>query len=69
MSDAQTVMLVDALNDGAATVLFGFIVCVGYALLLMGVLWALLAVRAVWRWLTRHTWRDAIVTLARKALQ
>ena len=62
--------MVDATIDNtAAYVIFSAIVCLLYGLTLLGLLFLLLAVRGLWRWLTRHTWSDVIVSIERKALR
>ena len=65
MTEAQAAML----DNAAAYVLFVILVLGIYAIALLSVLFAGLLVRAIWRWLTRHTWSDVIVSTERKALR
>ena len=62
-------MIEQSIGDFAANVLFGLIVMISFAIVLMCILFAGLAVRGAWRWLTRATWRDVIVSTERKALR
>lgn len=56
-------------KDGGAVLLFGLALAalefVGLVLLLFGVL----MFRGVWRWLTRATWNDVVLSASRKALR
>lgn len=62
-------MLMDAIDDTAAGVLFGIIVLAGYGMLMLAILFCGLAVRAAWRWLTCSTWRDVVLPIERRALR
>jgi hypothetical protein len=65
----MTEILDATLESGAAYIAFAIVVCVGYALLLVGILFAALIALHCWRWLTVHTWGHLIVSLQRKALR
>jgi hypothetical protein len=60
---------VDTLENGAADFLFGLLFLLLFAALLLIALFASLAIRAVWRFLTRRSWRDVVVSFERKALR
>jgi hypothetical protein len=62
-------MIEAAIEAGGAVLLFDAVVLAGFALLLLGVLFFLLALRGLWRWLARHTWRDVVVSAERKGLR
>jgi hypothetical protein len=66
-------MIIDAIVEGiesaGADLLFGLIVLVSFGLVLLGLMFFLLAVRGMWRWLTRHTWGDVVASAGRKALK
>jgi hypothetical protein len=62
-------MIEAAIEAGGAVLLFDAVVLAGFALLLLGVLFFLLALRGIWRWLARHTWRDVVASAERKALR
>lgn len=57
------------LDSFAADMFLGFIVIVSFGLLLLLLLFFLLAVRGIFRWLTRKTWGDVIASSERKALR
>ena len=40
-----------------------------FGLIMLVVLFALLAIRAAWRWITRASWKSVIVKAERRALQ
>jgi hypothetical protein len=61
-------MLDAAVSGLAADVAFGLIVLVSVGMLLLAILFFLLAVRGVWRFLTRHTMNDVVRSAERKAL-
>jgi hypothetical protein len=69
MPNAEVMMLEDIAKDSGAMIAFMFIVITLYGSLLLGALFFLLAVRSVWRWLTRHTWNDVIASAGRRALR
>jgi hypothetical protein len=60
--------VIQAIDSAGAGVLFGILVLVSFALVMLLILFALLALRAVWRWLTLHNWNDVIRSTERKAL-
>jgi hypothetical protein len=62
-------MLDAAAQSIGADIVVGFIVIVSFAMALLGILFFLLAVRGIWRYLTRHTVNDVIVSSQRKALR
>jgi len=62
-------MIAQAIDNAAANIVVGFIVLGVFAMLIVALLFFCLAVRGVFRWLARHTWRDAIVSAERKALR
>jgi hypothetical protein len=62
-------MIVAAIENAAANVLVGAIVLASFAILIGAVLFFLLAVRGIFRWFTRHTWGDVVVSAGRKALK
>ena len=69
MRNSDVMMLMDMLKDAACNVLVGVIVLAGFAVLMTAILFCSLAVRHVWRWLTRATWRELIVMMERRALR
>lgn len=62
-------MLDSAIITFAANFAVGVIVLVSFGLLLLAMLFFLLAVRGIWRWLTRRTWADVVRSTHRKALR
>jgi hypothetical protein len=62
-------MIVQAIDNGAANIVVGFIVLAGFSALLCGLLFFCLAVRGIWRWLTRKSINDVVVSAERKALR
>jgi hypothetical protein len=62
-------MIESAVNDAGANILVGAIVLMAFAMALGAVLFGLLAVRGMWRWLTRHSWSDVVASTGRKALR
>jgi hypothetical protein len=67
--DVSLSALFDAIDNTAAAILFGLVFVAVYAVLLLGLLFFFLVARAGWRWLARHTWRDVIVSLERRAIK
>jgi hypothetical protein len=61
--------LESAVDSLGANLVFGFIVLAFVGALMLMLLFAGLAVRGAWRWLKRHSWRDAVTTAERKALR
>lgn len=59
--------LEQAIENTGANILFGFLVLLSFALLILATMFFLLAVRAAWRWLTRGSWGDAIASVERRA--
>jgi hypothetical protein len=62
-------MLDAAATSIGADVLVGLIVMASFGMVLLGLLFFLLAVRGVWRFLVRRSWGDVIVSSQRKALR
>lgn len=62
-------MLDAAASSVAADVAFGLLVLVSFGMLILWILFFLLAVRGVWRFLTRHTWNDVVSSTAKKVLR
>jgi hypothetical protein len=62
-------MLLQATDSAGAAVLFGIIVLVSFALIILLILIGLLILRAVWRWLTRYSFNNVVVFVERKALR
>lgn len=62
-------MLQQIVTEAGANVLFGMIVIGIFAVLLVLVMFAALAVRALWIWLTGESVNSVIVKTARKALR
>lgn len=64
-------MIVDTLDTATADFIFGAVMLLIFAAAITVVLFASLAIRALYRlgcWLAVHTWRDAIIDVERKAL-
>jgi hypothetical protein len=62
--------MIEAVSESLiADVAFGAVVIFSFALVVTGMLFFLLAVRGVWRWLTRRTWNDVVASAGRKALK
>jgi len=59
----------DIIDWAAAYVIFGLIVLGFAGFFILVALFASLALRAAWRWLSRHTWNRVIVSVERKALR
>jgi hypothetical protein len=59
-------MIQSAIDAGWSTILFEILLLLGVGALLLFLLFFLLAVRGAWRWLTRHTWSDVVVSHERK---
>jgi hypothetical protein len=55
-----------AFENAAANIVFGCLVLLGFALVICSLLFFLLFVRGVWRWLTRRTWGDVVSSAERK---
>ena len=67
---SEFLQMMDAtVTNLTADFVFGVIVMVSFALLLISLLFFLLAVRGVWRFLIRRTWSDVIISSERKALR
>jgi hypothetical protein len=62
-------LLQTTIESTGATVVFGLLLLFLFASVICVVMFTMLLVRAVWRWLTRHTWNDVIVSTERKALR
>jgi hypothetical protein len=62
-------MIQQAITSFAADVLFGAIMLLSFGLVLLALLFFLLAVRGVFRWLTRGSWNDVVSFTERKALK
>jgi hypothetical protein len=62
-------LLQTTIDNAGAQVLFGALLLLLFAVSLVAVLFFLLMVRAVWRWLTCHNWNDVIVNTERRALR
>ena len=61
-------MLMQAIDNMAANIVFGIIVLLALALaILMGLL-LLAGIRGLWHWMTSHSWNDVIRSIQRKAL-
>lgn len=60
---------IDAIDNAGAVAVFGALMILVYAFALVLLLFCLLAVRGVWRWLSRHTWGAAIARIQRRALR
>lgn len=69
MEYTVTDMIVQAIDNSAANIVVGVIVLCGFAMLLTAVLFFCLAVRGIFRWLTRTTWSDVVRSAERKALR
>lgn len=69
MTTPEVQMFSDAMDCGGTYVAFCVLVMVGYCIALLAVLFGLLAVRGIWRWLARHTWASVILSAQRKALR
>jgi len=69
MRNSDVMMLMDAMTDTACNVVVGLIVLSVFATLMTAILFAALAARAAWRWLTCATWRDVILLVHRRALR
>jgi Kef-type K+ transport system membrane component KefB len=61
--------LIQTVEESAAQVLFATLLLFLFAISLAAVLFGVLLVRAIFRWLTRHSWNDVIVSTERKALR
>jgi hypothetical protein len=61
-------LLLDSIENSGADFLFGVLFFATLACAVALLLFAGLAVRAAWRWLAGHTWRDAIIAAERRAL-
>jgi hypothetical protein len=61
--------IVDALDTATADAFFFAIFFVAQFAFLGALLFAGLGIRGAWRWLARHSWRDAIVSVEWKALR
>lgn len=61
-------MIESALESLACDVFFGILTCIVTGMIVLAALFGSLLVRSGWRWLTRHTWRDVVVSAERKAL-
>jgi hypothetical protein len=59
---------IQTIESAGASVAFVIIVLVSFALVIVLILFALLALRAVWRWLTRYSFNNVVVFVERKAL-
>ena len=64
-----TDMIAQAIDNAAANIVVCFIVLGVFAMLIVALLFFCLAVRGVWRWLTRRTWGDVVASTGRKALR
>jgi hypothetical protein len=62
-------MLDAAATSLAADVAFGLLVLGSFAMALLAVMFSLLVVRGVFRFLTRGSWNDVVRSAERKALQ
>jgi hypothetical protein len=62
-------MIAQAIDNAAANIVVGIIVLAGFGCLIGAVLFFCLAVRGIWRWLTRATWNDVVRSAERKALR
>jgi hypothetical protein len=62
-------MIQQAIDNAAANIVVGIIVLAGFGCLIGAVLFFCLAVRGIFRWLTRHTWGDVVASAGRKALK
>lgn len=69
LNDPRVMMLLDAIFDFGALVLFYTIVLTAYGMLMLAILFCALAVRTAWRWLATHTWGDVIFAVHRRALR
>jgi len=49
--------------------LFSLVVLTLYGAFLFALLFSGLAIRAAWRWMRRHTWRDVVLFVERKAIR
>lgn len=62
-------MIVSAIENAGANVLVGAIVLLSFGMILLAILFGLLAVRGIFRWLARKTWNDVVASTGRKALR
>jgi hypothetical protein len=62
-------MLQNAIDEGVANVLFGILFFVAVAILIICALFVALAIRELWRWITRGSWNRIIVKTERKAIR
>jgi hypothetical protein len=62
-------MLDAAAQSIGADIVVGFIVIVSFAMALLGILFFLLAVRGVWRYLTRESVNHVITSVETKAFR
>lgn len=62
-------MIAQAMDNAAANIVVGIIVLGGFAMLIGAVLFLCLALRGIFRWLTRKTWGDVVASTGRKALR
>jgi hypothetical protein len=61
--------VIQIVESSGAMMAFGILLLLLFAALLCVLLFGLLLVRAIWRWLTRHSWNDVILSTERKALR
>jgi hypothetical protein len=64
----MTDYFIQGIDNEAAQVLFAVLLLMLFAISIAALLFFLLLVRAVWRWLTRATWNDVIVNTEHRAL-
>lgn len=60
---------VQAIDNAGAWLLFAAVMLGGVALLCIVALFAALAIRGCFRWLTGRSWNDAVLSAERKALR
>jgi hypothetical protein len=65
----ETQWLLDITENTGADFLFGLLFFAALACVVALLLFSGFALRAAWRWLASHTWRDAIVAAERRALR
>ncbi len=57
------------LKEGGGVLLFGLCLVAVELVVLVALLFGALAVRGLWRWITRGSWNSVVVSLHRKALR